>query len=249
MKTRGSHRARRHRAVRDRRARAGPTQAPARSWSSSWPRACATPTSTSPPATSAGRRYPIVGGHEGAGIVEKVGRASPGPQAGRPRHLLVPAVVRALPLVRERASKHLRHGRHDPRRHAVRRHLPLPRSTATAPRAADVHASRTFVETTTDLRRTPAVKVADDVPLDKAVLIGCGVPTGWGSAVHAAADRAGRHHRRLGVGGIGINAVQGAAQAGAANVVAVDPVAEQARDRRAGRRHARRRRPPRRPPS
>jgi S-(hydroxymethyl)glutathione dehydrogenase/alcohol dehydrogenase len=31
--------------------------------------------------------------------------------------------------------------------------------------------------------------VADRLPLDKAVLVGCGVPTGWGSAVNAGAVR------------------------------------------------------------
>jgi S-(hydroxymethyl)glutathione dehydrogenase/alcohol dehydrogenase len=70
-----------------------------------------------------------------------------------------------------------------------------------------------------------AVKVDDDLPLDKVVLIGCGVPTGWGSAVHAAATEAGDTIAIYGIGGIGINSVQGAALAGARNVVAIDPLA------------------------
>jgi alcohol dehydrogenase (nicotinoprotein) len=69
------------------------------------------------------------------------------------------------------------------------------------------------------------VKVDDDVPLDKVALIGCGVPTGWGSAVHAAQVEPGDTIVIYGIGGIGINSVQGAALAGARNVVAVDPVA------------------------
>jgi alcohol dehydrogenase (nicotinoprotein) len=69
-----------------------------------------------------------------------------------------------------------------------------------------------------------AVKVDPDLPLDKVVLIGCGVPTGWGSAVHAAATEAGDTIVIYGIGGIGINSVQGAALAGARNVVAVDPL-------------------------
>src|SRR5208282_4963736 len=36
------------------------------------------------------------------------------------------------------------------------------------------------------ISQTSAVKVDDDLPLDKAVLVGCGVPTGWGSAVNTA---------------------------------------------------------------
>ena len=69
------------------------------------------------------------------------------------------------------------------------------------------------------------VKVDDDLPLDKVALIGCGVPTGWGSAVHAAQVEPGDTIVIYGIGGIGINSVQGAALAGARNVVAVDPVA------------------------
>ena len=69
------------------------------------------------------------------------------------------------------------------------------------------------------------VKVDDDLPLETAVLVGCGVPTGWGSSVYAAGVRAGDTVVVYGIGGIGINAVQGARYAGAQNVVAVDPVA------------------------
>jgi alcohol dehydrogenase (nicotinoprotein) len=69
-----------------------------------------------------------------------------------------------------------------------------------------------------------AVKVDPDLPLDKVVLIGCGVPTGFGSAVHAAATEPGDTIAIYGIGGIGINAVQGAALAGARNVVAIDPL-------------------------
>jgi len=70
-----------------------------------------------------------------------------------------------------------------------------------------------------------AIKVDPDLPLDKVVLVGCGVPTGFGSAVHAAATEPGDTIAIYGVGGIGINAVQGAALAGARNVIAIDPLA------------------------
>src|SRR5262249_45696578 len=68
------------------------------------------------------------------------------------------------------------------------------------------------------------VPVDRDLPLEKAVLVGCGVPTGWGSAVYAAGVRPGETVVIYGIGGIGINAVQGARHAGAKNVVAVDPI-------------------------
>ncbi len=82
----------------------------------------------------------------------------------------------------------------------------------------------TFVETTT-VSADSAVKIPDDIPLDKACLVGCGVGTGWGSAVNSAEVRPGHTVIVMGIGGIGINAVQGAAHAGASNVIAVDPVA------------------------
>ena len=74
------------------------------------------------------------------------------------------------------------------------------------------------------IHQNSVVKVDDDLPLDKAVLVGCGVPTGWGSAVYAADVQPGETVLVYGVGGIGINAVQGARYAGAKNVIAVDPL-------------------------
>jgi NDMA-dependent alcohol dehydrogenase len=68
------------------------------------------------------------------------------------------------------------------------------------------------------------VKVDAGTRLDRAVLIGCCVPTGFGSAVNTAQVRVGDTVVVLGVGGIGSNAIQGAKAAGARHVVAVDPV-------------------------
>lgn len=68
------------------------------------------------------------------------------------------------------------------------------------------------------------IKIDDDLPLDKAALVGCGVPTGWGSAVNEANVRAGDTVVVYGIGGLGINAIQGAHFAGAKNLIAVDPV-------------------------
>jgi len=68
------------------------------------------------------------------------------------------------------------------------------------------------------------IKVPDDVPLETVCLLGCGVGTGFGSAVNAANVRTGDVVIVMGVGGVGINAVQGAALAGASAVIAVDPL-------------------------
>ncbi|MBN9097841.1 MULTISPECIES: NDMA-dependent alcohol dehydrogenase [unclassified Pseudonocardia] len=68
------------------------------------------------------------------------------------------------------------------------------------------------------------VKVDKGTALDKAALIGCGVTTGYGSAVRSAEVKAGDTVVVLGAGGIGMNAIQGARIAGARYIVAVDPV-------------------------
>jgi alcohol dehydrogenase (nicotinoprotein) len=68
------------------------------------------------------------------------------------------------------------------------------------------------------------VQVADYYPLNKAVLVGCGVPTGIGAVIHRAKVEPGSTVMVIGCGGIGMNAVQGAALAGARMVIAVDVV-------------------------
>ena len=67
------------------------------------------------------------------------------------------------------------------------------------------------------------VKIDPSIPLDVACLVGCGVQTGFGSAVNAAQVKPGDVVLILGAGGVGMNAVQGAALAGAGHVVVVDP--------------------------
>ena len=74
------------------------------------------------------------------------------------------------------------------------------------------------------IHQNSAIKVDDGTALDEAALVGCGVPTGWGSAVNVAAVRPGDTVIIYGIGGVGINAVQGAAMAGATHVIAVDPL-------------------------
>ncbi|VEG47116.1 alcohol dehydrogenase [Mycolicibacterium flavescens] len=69
------------------------------------------------------------------------------------------------------------------------------------------------------------VKVDKDIPLDKAALVGCGVTTGYGAAVRTGETQDGDTVVVMGVGGLGMNAVQGARIAGARHIVALDPVA------------------------
>ena len=68
------------------------------------------------------------------------------------------------------------------------------------------------------------VKIDPEIPLEKAALVGCGVTTGWGSSVYAADVQPGETVVIYGVGGIGTAAVQGAALAGAHQIIVIEPV-------------------------
>jgi S-(hydroxymethyl)glutathione dehydrogenase/alcohol dehydrogenase len=68
------------------------------------------------------------------------------------------------------------------------------------------------------------IKVDRDYPLEAVALVSCGVATGWGSACNRADVQPGDTVVVVGIGGIGINAVQGARMAGAKRIVAIDPL-------------------------
>lgn len=66
------------------------------------------------------------------------------------------------------------------------------------------------------------VKIPNDVPLDIAALIGCGVTTGVGASINSAQVTPGSSVVVFGAGGVGISAIQGARIAGASAILAVD---------------------------
>ncbi len=71
-----------------------------------------------------------------------------------------------------------------------------------------------------------AIKIAADVPLDLACVIGCAVQTGVGAVLNTAAVEEGATVLVLGLGGVGLSVVQGAVLAAAARIIVSDPVAE-----------------------
>ena len=66
------------------------------------------------------------------------------------------------------------------------------------------------------------VKIREDMPLDRAALIGCGVTTGVGSVFHTAAVEPGSTVAVIGCGGVGLSCINGAELAGAGRIIAVD---------------------------
>jgi NDMA-dependent alcohol dehydrogenase len=167
--------------------------------------------------------YPFCGGHEGAGVVVQVGPNTTGFEEGD--HVVlsfIPSCGRCRWCATGQQNlcdlgATLMHGSRfsDPTSYRLR----LPDGTP----VGQMNGISTFSEyTTVDVRSV--VKLDKDLPLDAMCLLGCGVGTGWGAAVNSAEVRPGHTVIVMGVGGIGMNAVQGAAHAGADHVIAVDPV-------------------------
>jgi len=72
------------------------------------------------------------------------------------------------------------------------------------------------------LHENSVVKIDDDVPLDRAALVGCGVLTGVGAALRSAGLEAGQTVAVFGCGGVGLSIVQGARIGGARQIIALD---------------------------
>jgi len=165
-------------------------------------------------------RYPIVGGHEGAGIVEQVG----------------PGVTR-LAVGDHVATSWLPvcgHCRNCSRGWTnlcdLGRFLydnSLPDGTFRYHEGSTDFGQMCLLGTFSQyavVSEASAMKVEDHLPLEVVALVGCGVTTGFNTAVKAGEVHPGDTTIVYGAGGVGINAVQGAANAGARYVIAVDPV-------------------------
>ncbi len=67
-----------------------------------------------------------------------------------------------------------------------------------------------------------AIKIRKDIPLDQASMLGCSVPTGFGSTINTAHVKPGDKVAVWGIGGVGVNVIHGAKLAGADPIIAVD---------------------------
>jgi len=162
---------------------------------------------------------PVVLGHEGAGIVEKVGdgvadfqpgdhvvllwRASCGQcffcLSGRPALCELGAGIRWSGNLSDGTSRFRRGD------------LPIHH-----------HAGVSSFAELTVLPREGLVKIDPTVPLEKAAIVGCAVMTGVGAVINTAQVRPGASMVVVGCGGVGLNAIQGGMLAGAEKIIAVD---------------------------
>ncbi len=154
---------------------------------------------------------PVVLGHEGAGIVERTG---PGVHHVRPGDHVVLSTLGNCG-----TCAHCDRGRPTMCRDTFG-HRPTPFTLDGTPHYAFANVS-SFAEVTV-VKATQAVPVPKAVPLASACLIGCGVLTGAGAVLNRARVEAGERAVVVGVGGIGLNAIQALRLVGADPIIAVD---------------------------
>jgi NDMA-dependent alcohol dehydrogenase len=167
------------------------------------------------------RQFPIIGGHEGSGIVVEVG---PGVSSLKPGdHVsttFAPACGRChycqtgRTFLCDNTESLFRPGQMTD---GTSRHWLGDQELAFYSKIG------CFAEHTV-VAEASLVKVPEHIDLELVALISCGVLTGWGSAVKRAGIEVGDTVVVMGAGGLGMNAIQGARMAGARYVVAVEPV-------------------------
>ena len=165
------------------------------------------------------RPFPIILGHEGAGVVEDVGSAvqsvRPGdaviaswnPHCGHCFYCDGDQPVLCEPFTRNQAAGRLLDG------HS---RLSIGGSSLHHFGMVSSHAEYSVVPS------SGAIAVPREIPFDRACLIGCGVMTGVGAVVRMAKVKRGSSVAVVGCGAVGLNAIQGARIAGAETIVAID---------------------------
>ncbi len=163
---------------------------------------------------------PMVGGHEGAGVVEKVGskvtRVKPGDHVAT---LFIPACGTCRYCAKGQ-SYICNNGAGMETGRAMDGTYRFHDSDGTP--VGGVTRLGTFSNYLV-CHETQTVPLPEDIPFDVACLVSCGVATGYGAAVNGGV-KAGDVVLVMGLGGVGANAVQGARHAGADHVIVVDPV-------------------------
>ncbi|MFX1758548.1 zinc-containing alcohol dehydrogenase [Rhodococcus gordoniae] len=165
--------------------------------------------------------FPVLGGHEGAGVVTKVGPGVSGLEEGD--HVVL-AFIPACGRCRS-CAKGLQNICDEGAGLLTGQAISdkTYRATLNGDPVLQMCLLGTFAPYVT-VNEASVIKIEKDIPLEKAALLGCGVATGWGSATEIGGTKLGDTVVVIGVGGVGINSVQGAAHAGARFVVAIDPV-------------------------
>jgi S-(hydroxymethyl)glutathione dehydrogenase/alcohol dehydrogenase len=158
---------------------------------------------------------PSVLGHEGAGIIEEVGPGVTRLKAGD--HVVMHTLANCGHCS-YCESGHPTHCRD------TLGNISTPFSLDGAP-VSNFAATSAFAEYTL-VKQDQVVVIDPDVPLNAACLIGCAVLTGVGAVLNRAQVKPGQTAAVFGVGGVGLNVIQGLVIAGASRIIAVDTVAD-----------------------
>ena len=163
--------------------------------------------------------FPVLLGHEGAGVVEELG---PGVRSLEVGDHVIPLYI---PECRE--CRYCLSGRTNlcVRLRATQGQGVMPDGTSRLScNGKTLHhymGTSTFAECTV-LPEIALAKVRKDAPLDRICLLGCAVTTGIGAVLHTARVEPGSSVAVFGLGGVGLSVVQGAVMAGAERILAVD---------------------------
>jgi len=165
------------------------------------------------------RPLPMALGHEAAGVVEEIGPGIDDLEKGD--HVVmvfVPSCGHCLPCAEGRPALCEPGGAANTAGTLLsgRRHLKRNGETINHHLGVSAFADHAVVS------RRSLVKIDRELPLDEAALFGCAVLTGVGAVVNTAKVRAGASVAVVGLGGVGLNALLGAAAAGAQRIVAID---------------------------
>jgi Zn-dependent alcohol dehydrogenase len=160
-----------------------------------------------------GPQRPVIVGHEAAGVVDAVG---PGVTRAQPGDHVVVSLIRTCGRCFhcELGESYLCEGRFaldsESRLHTTSGE-PIYQGLGTA-----AFAENTVVD------QSQVVPIPNEMPLDRACLLGCGVITGLGAVTNTARVPAGASAVVIGAGGVGLNSIQGAALSGAYPIIALD---------------------------
>jgi S-(hydroxymethyl)glutathione dehydrogenase/alcohol dehydrogenase len=163
--------------------------------------------------------FPAIFGHEGAGVVVEVGA---GVKSVKKGDHVIPLYT---PECRECKACTSRKTNLCTAIRATQGKGVMPDGTSRFSRAgAMIHhymGCSTFANHTV-LPEIAVAKIREDAPFDKVCYIGCGVTTGIGAVINTARVEAGANVVVFGLGGIGLNVIQGARMVGAAKIIGVD---------------------------
>jgi Zn-dependent alcohol dehydrogenase len=160
-----------------------------------------------------GGETPVVAGHEAAGTITEIGHGVAGVQPG---DRVVVSLIRSCG-----RCFYCTIGRP----YNCETEFPLDRGTRLRNRAGvPIHQgiyTAGFAEYTV-VDQSQVAKVPDDLPMDRACLLACGVITGVGAVINTVQVKAGSDVVVVGAGGVGLNCIQGAVLSGAARIIAID---------------------------